>query len=246
MNNLLLFPHEHRSSQTYQVEDLERIGHVRNFLKKAVGDKIKVSVLGQGLNEAILQELGPKTMVLELLGQMRPGRDRPYHLIIGLSRPPTCQKILEHGSTLGVCAFHFFPAELSEKSYQDSKLFQNQAYLKYLYKGLAQAGTMSEVPEVTLEREFPLARISSRAQRYVLDHRSDENFIQHGPDLNSPVVLAIGPERGWTQRELERLESWQFKSTYVSSSILRVEHAVFTALGQLELFSGPASGPIER
>ncbi|MBF0297707.1 MAG: RNA methyltransferase [Oligoflexia bacterium] len=50
------------------------------------------------------------------------------------------------------------------------------------------------------------------------------------------IILAIGPERGFTkEEELFFIEELEFLPVKVSNSILRVEHALFHAIAQLEL-----------
>jgi 16S rRNA U1498 N3-methylase RsmE len=49
----------------------------------------------------------------------------------------------------------------------------------------------------------------------------------------APVVLAIGPEGGWIEREVETLIARGFTPVSIGAPILRVETAVAAALGQL-------------
>ena len=51
----------------------------------------------------------------------------------------------------------------------------------------------------------------------------------------APSVLAIGPEGGWIERELETFVSRGFQAVSLGAPILRVEAAVASALGQLAL-----------
>ena len=48
-------------------------------------------------------------------------------------------------------------------------------------------------------------------------------------------MLAIGPEGGWIERELETFVERGFKPVSLGAPILRVEAAVAAALGQLLL-----------
>jgi 16S rRNA (uracil1498-N3)-methyltransferase len=50
-----------------------------------------------------------------------------------------------------------------------------------------------------------------------------------------PCVLAIGPEGGWIQRELDTFIERGFAPVSLGTPILRVEAAVATVLGQLAL-----------
>jgi RsmE family RNA methyltransferase len=50
-----------------------------------------------------------------------------------------------------------------------------------------------------------------------------------------PTVVAIGPERGWIEREVETFAARGFAIVTIAAPILRVEAAVSGALAQLAL-----------
>jgi hypothetical protein len=50
-----------------------------------------------------------------------------------------------------------------------------------------------------------------------------------------PVEIAIGPEGGWIDRELETFQEAGFQPVRLGPWILRVETAVTAALAQIEL-----------
>jgi RsmE family RNA methyltransferase len=48
--------------------------------------------------------------------------------------------------------------------------------------------------------------------------------------LAAPVVLAFGPERGWSDSERDRLRDHGFTLAHLGSRVLRVETAVVAAV----------------
>jgi len=50
---------------------------------------------------------------------------------------------------------------------------------------------------------------------------------------SAPLVLAIGPEGGWIEREVDTFVARGFHPVSLGTPILRVETAVAAALGQL-------------
>jgi len=58
----------------------------------------------------------------------------------------------------------------------------------------------------------------------------------------APVVLAIGPEGGWIDREVETFVARGFTAVSLGAPILRVETAVAAALGQLLVLRRLAGG----
>jgi RsmE family RNA methyltransferase len=69
----------------------------------------------------------------------------------------------------------------------------------------------------------------------LLSEKTDKSFLDVEIDFNLPITLAIGPERGFIDEDLEAFHQAEFTSVKISSSILRVEHAVYSAISQLEL-----------
>jgi RsmE family RNA methyltransferase len=52
-----------------------------------------------------------------------------------------------------------------------------------------------------------------------------------------PITLAIGPEGGWIQREVDTFVARTFHPVSLGAAILRVETAVAALLGQLVLLA---------
>lgn len=228
MNSLIL------KDNSGLITDKAILGHIHTTLKLEKGDEVKCTVLNQGLTVGIVTELSQEHCRLELQA-VSPGHPQWFNLVIGLSRPQTSKKILEHATTFGAKKIHFFKAALSEKSYLDSKIFEDKAYEEFLLNGLSQSAIYSHLPEFKLEKYNPAEQYKDETQKYILDIKTDKSFLDVELDFTKPLTLAIGPERGWITEDVERFHAAGFSSVKVSSSILRVEHAVYSAVSQLEL-----------
>ena len=231
MNSLLLFEDE-KESDYYKVLDQERVDHVEKVLKSNVGDILKVTLVGSGIGTGLLQEISSNHLKIKTL-DINPKAEGLFELLIGVSRPHSCQKILEHGTCMGVSRFNFFSAKLSEKSYLNSKLFLDP--LKYLKYGLSQSGLYHKMPEVFLSNTF------SKGQKFILHPGSNKTFRDYPLIPKEKITLAIGPERGFTKDEVEHFKDLGFLEVSLGTPILRVEIATFAALGQLHLLleNGP-------
>jgi 16S rRNA (uracil1498-N3)-methyltransferase len=228
MNSFLVFDEE-KTGDSYTISDQERINHVLKVLKSQVGDTLIVCLVGSGIGKGILEEISSEHLKIKLQ-DISPRAQAPFELLIGVSRPHSCQKILEHGTSLGVSSFNFFTATLSEKSYLDSKLFLDpQKYLRY---GLSQSGLYHKLPEVSLSKKF------TGKQKFILHPGTNKTFADYPLNPNDNITLAIGPERGFTKEEVEHFKSLGFLEVSLGRPILRVEIATFAALGQLHLLLG--------
>ena len=228
MNSIIL------KDQSGLITDKHLLDHIHATLKLKVGDLVKCSVLNRGLTKGEVLELTASSCQLRL-SSITPGIPQWFDLIVGLSRPQTTKKILEHATTFGARSFHFYKAALSEKSYLDSKIFQNQAFEEFMLLGLSQSAIYSNLPEFKLDQFNPAKNYQAAPLKFVLDLKTDKSFLDVPIDFNQPITLAIGPERGFISEDLEAFHQAGFTSIKISSSILRVEHAVYSAISQLEL-----------
>ena len=227
-----------REHSLFTLKDSQVLDHLNGHLMVKTGDTLKVLVINEGLGKGKVINISPEEVTLDVTIDS-PGLKPNVHLIVGASRPPTLKKVLEHGTSFGVSSFSFFKAELSEKSYLTSKVFEEHSLNDLLTKGLAQGSTFCHLPEVKRfnSLEKVLSEIPSQSQRFLLSLTGEKTFHQENLSQKSPIVLAIGPERGWTKKEEEFLMSNSFRPILIGESILRVEIATFSALGQLAMLS---------
>lgn len=233
MNSLIL------ESTSGLISDPHIIRHLHDTLKAKPGDQLKCTILNAGLCTSEIITLDKNHCQLKL-HEIKPAKRPWFNLLVGLSRPQTTKKILEHATTFGAARIHFYKADLSEKSYMDSKVFEDLECKSFLLAGLSQSGIYADLPQVLVDKYNPSAQYENFSQKYILDLKGSDSFLDLRAELDftSPITLALGPERGFTPEDIERFRSVGFKSVKVSSSILRVEHAVYSAVSQLELIKG--------
>lgn len=224
----------------YLLRNPQVLEHLMGHLLIKEGHTIKVLVVGQGLGTATVKKTRPEEVTLDVNIE-EAGLPQNIHLLIGASRPPTIKKVIEHGTAFGVRSFSFFKAELSEKSYLTSKVFEEDSLNDLISKGLAQGAKYSNWPRVrrysSLSSYLEENIQSGESQRFLLSLEASNTFENHSLDLNQPITLAIGPERGWTKKEEVYLQENSFLPTVIGQSVLRVEIATFSALAQLAMLS---------
>lgn len=220
------------------ISDYEILKHLHKVLKISNGDILKIVLVEEGLANAKVIAISKQEVTIEIF-ETFPAKQTKSKLIIGLSRPLTCQKILEHGTTLGVSEFHFFKAELSEKSFLESKFIQQQKFESYLLKGLAQSGVYSQLPKVFIHDNFAKISLENFAKdnKYFLSLKSHHFLNQDQHHQKFSTTFLIGPERGFTPEEEMVFEQLDFMPISIGPSIQRVEYAVASSLAQLELLT---------
>lgn len=236
MNRVILLPHEKlesdQSSNLFKIERKDDIDHIQNHLKSKLNDELKVTVVDQGIGLAKIVEMNSSSITFEVK-DLTQNKELPLHILCGLSRPPTMKKVIEHGISLGVKKFTFFKAELSEKSYGDSKIFEEEKLQELILAGLSQEARTHSLPEVEVLKSIKEIDFSSMPTKLLLSLDENASLLNEALNFDNDICIAIGPERGWTQDEESYLKRQGFMPIKISSNVLRVEIALFSFLGQI-------------
>ena len=184
---------------------------------------------------------------------------RPWvDLILAPPRPRVMKRLLPQLATLGVGRIFLVGAKKVEKDFWGATLLQEENYRPLLIDGLMQAGA-SILPVVETRRNFrkfvkeEVDEIWPEAKRIVAHpYGTGEDFRRETGDLrgletldgrrglkskvSSPcpgLLLAVGPEGGWTDEEVALLEERGFSRYSLGSRILRTDTATIALLAQL-------------
>jgi RsmE family RNA methyltransferase len=134
-------------------------------------------------------------------------------------------------------------ADLGEKSYRDTKLLSNGGARSALIEGAVQARdttipALSAYPSLDAwleERPWKMVpdtfldAISLSALLIAPDNVRPVDSMANLPIQRRPTVLAIGPERGWSDRERDLLEKAGFIRLSLGKRALRTETACVAA-----------------
>ena len=129
MNRIFLYPEEIASlsnnNREVVIRDQTRTSHVREVLKAKAGDNIRIVAINHGLGDAKILHIEETCLRLDLAPLQPKTIDFLLDEIwVGACRPQTVKKIFEYATSMGVGIIRFFKAELSEKSYLTSKIYQ--------------------------------------------------------------------------------------------------------------------------
>lgn len=206
---------------------LEQSTHLREVVKVKIGDELKGTILEEGLTT--LKVLSVEDRIQVEVGQILNGRNYPIELIVAASRPPTMKKLFEHCSAMGTESFHIFKAILSDKSYLTSKIYERFNELSLL--GISQSAVFFKAPK--LKKTFNFEDEPIQAQKFILSPYATTRLKDVKIDIRKPLKIAIGPERGWTNQEIQEFKNLGFQEVTLGPSIMRVENAAITIMGHL-------------
>ena len=159
----------------------------------------------------------------------------PLRLVLALPRPKVLNRMVAAAASMGIREIDPINAWRVEKAYWKSPRLAEENLRAQALLGLEQAGD-TMLPTIRLHRFFTtfvraeLPKAIDGRLALVADPNGDTVPPRHVLD---PVVLAIGPEGGFIDREVRALRDIGFASVSLGPRILRVETALAYLLGRL-------------
>jgi RsmE family RNA methyltransferase len=233
--NLILFE-EHELGRSFSRRD-ERTIHLLKVLHKKAGDSFEAGLLGGGRGSGKIEKVnfdGSINVSLNVHGVPNPRL--PLRVGVGFPRPIQIRRLLRDLSSLGVGAVDLFGTDLGEKSYRDTKLLNDGGAHAALIEGAAQSRDTS-IPELSvffsLEEWLKKCPWENKGGTVPLliaaDNVRPEGAISRITPTRRPAVLAIGSERGWSERERDLFEAAGFLRLSLGNRALRTETACVAA-----------------
>lgn len=233
--NLIIFE-EHELDKALHRRD-ERAIHLLKVLHKKADDTFEAGILNRGRGIGKIEKInfdGSLGFSIEI--QAPPPVRHPIRVAAGFPRPIQIRRLLRDLSSLGVEAIDLFGTDLGEKSYRDTKLLQDGGARTALIEGAAQSRDAT-IPELrvfpSLDNwlfESPWERISPLPPLLIAaDNIRPEGAMSRMTSTRRTVVLAVGSERGWSDRERDILEEAGFLRLSLGSRALRTETACVAA-----------------
>jgi RsmE family RNA methyltransferase len=248
--NLILFE-AHELGKSLPRRD-ERNIHLIKVLHKKAGDTFDAGLLddgsggrGRGKGLGRIEKVGIDGSISFSFEVESPPVPRlPIRVGVGFPRPIQLRRLLRDLSSLGVEAVDLFGTELGEKSYRDTKLLEDGGARAALIEGAAQSrdttipalGVFPGLADWLQDRPWeknpegsPVATSRAAPLLIAADNVRPEGAMSRITPTRRPVVLAIGSERGWSDRERDLLEDAGFLRLSLGSRALRTETACIAA-----------------
>lgn len=234
--NLILFD-SHEISAPLPLAD-PRAQHILKVLRRTVGDTFDCGLVNGPRGKATLAAVSATALSLDFAWDATPPPALPLiTLILGLPRPQTARDILRDATTLGVAALHFVVTEKGDPNYAHSSLWSSGEWRRHLIIGAEQAFD-THLPVVTHGQPLPatLAALApvpdfSPATRLVLDNYEAPAALSVCHVLrDKPIVVALGPERGWSAGERALFRAHAFAFAHLGPRVLRAETATLAAI----------------
>lgn len=199
--------------------------HHLHVMRRKPGDKIEL-VNGKGeLAKSILQETGKRSARIEIRQVLRMEKKEKKRILVqAIVRLSALEYIVEKGTELGISEFWLFPAVHTEK--KEVTDHQRKRLQLMAISALKQCGRLDLPP---IHEKPPLQKWASlKGEKYYGDVRKEAPpFFSSKASEN--LYFFIGPERGFSEAEIEWMEKNQVKGVKLHENILRVDTAAITA-----------------
>jgi RsmE family RNA methyltransferase len=235
VNLILLFPDDFSGAPDRVLLRGRRLQHVRRIQRAEAGDELRVGIVGGQVGRGLITRLDADRLEMEIRLEREPPAPLPAVLVLALPRPLMLKRVLHAATTMGVKRIALIGARRVERSYWSSRALRDESIREQIVLGLEQAGD-TILPEVRLsprfkpfvEAELPAWTAGSRA---LVAHPGAATACPRHVD--GAVTLAIGPEGGFSDFEIETFEAGGFEPVHLGERILRVEAAVPALLARL-------------
>lgn len=234
MNLLLLEPH-HFIDEHHALLDASQRRHVLEVHKAELGETLRVGMLNGLMGQGFISQLSFNEIRLTVTLDTPPPSPLLLTVLLALPRPKMLKRSLQHLTTLGVKKIVLMNSYRVEKSFWQSPWLSPEKLHEQLILGLEQARD-TILPEIVIEKRFkPFVEDRLPAlmagKRGLVAHPIGGERCPH--QLSEPVVLAIGPEGGFIEYEVEKLAEVGMQRIHLGSRILRVETAVTAITSKL-------------
>lgn len=211
--------------------------HLRDVLRIRAGEAVEIfDGVGKGYAGEVAFR-GPDVLVCGL--QILPAVSSPVRLVLvaALIKSAKFEWILQKATELGVDAILPLNTELSDIRIPDAKIRDRADRWDRIVKESSKQCRRFASPSVLLPMDFEdflRADEYSPYTRFLFYEKSRDPWQPEGGTLSGSIALCIGPEGGWTEREIECAQQAGCRILSLGPWTLRAETAAIAAVAILQ------------
>ena len=216
-------------------------GHLLRVLRAQVGDGC-VLFNGDGNDyDARIATIGKRDAGVDILAARAAGNESPLRIVLlqALARGEKMDWILQKATELGVAAIVPVASERSEVRLDGERAEKRAAHWRNVVVSACEQSGRATIPGVAapIPLAHAMAALPAGALRLLLDPQAAQGMPAQ--DIPPPgIVLAIGPEGGWSDRDLDTLRANGFGGLRLGPRVLRTETAGIAAIAALQARHG--------
>lgn len=212
--------------------------HLGRVLRAQVGDPCVV-FNGDGCDYlARIASIGKREMLVDVGARQRIDNESPLQITLlqALARGEKMDLVLQKGTELGVAAFVPVTSDRSEVKLRDGRLDKRIAHWRGVVTAACEQCGRAVLPAVAapVAMAAALAQLPAASRRLWLDPSAARSSGGLPVGRADSVVLAIGPEGGWSPRDRAELHAAGFTGMRLGPRVLRTETAGLAAIAALQ------------
>jgi len=237
MNLILLEDHDRRDGSCVTLADA-RATHLLKVLRVTPGQTVRVGRIDGPFGTGTVETVADGSVTMRcVFEQDTPPRPR-VDVLLALPRPKVLRRLWAQLAALGVGQIVLTNASRVERDYFDTHVVTETCYRPLFIEGLQQARD-TRLPQVSIHRQFRilvedhLDDLFPTGVRLVADPSGSASIASALADRDERVLLAIGPEGGWNEFELNLLGAHGFTRVGLGRRTLRVDTACIALLSHV-------------
>lgn len=212
--------------------------HLVRVMRLGAGDGC-VLFNGDGHDyRAVLVEVGKRNARVRIDAASAVDNESPLAitLVQGIARGEKMDLVLQKATELGVAAFVPVNSERSEVRLEGERAAKRLAHWRSVVASACGQSGRARIPSVSAPENLAAAcaRLPADSLRLCLDPRGQWTLATLPAPPAGGIVVAIGPEGGWSPRDVAQLEQAGFAGLQLGPRVLRTETAGLATLAALQ------------
>jgi len=212
--------------------------HLLRVLRLAPGDPCTL-FNGDGRDyEALIVNANKREMLAEVVLAKEVNNESPLRITLlqGIARGEKMDLVVQKATELGVAAILPVTSERSEVRLDDQRAQKRHAHWRSVMISACEQSGRARTPHLAAPQSLQTAVTQLRTDpiKLTLDPNGEHSVADLVFGASSAIVVAIGPEGGWSARDRAILHAVGFVGLRLGPRILRTETAGLAAIAALQ------------
>ncbi len=214
-------------------------GHLARVLRLRENDAC-VLFNGDGQDyDALIASIDKRGVQAEVVASRRIDNESPLSITLlqGIARGEKMDLILQKATELGVTRIIPVHSERSEVKLEGARAAKRLAHWRGVVASACEQSGRAVLPDVSEPAPLmqAVAEAGLPADRYILSPLAQTGIASMAAPAGGQLLIAVGPEGGWSARDLLSLEGEGFSGIKLGPRILRTETAGLAAIAALQM-----------
>jgi 16S rRNA (uracil1498-N3)-methyltransferase len=215
----------------------EHAAHLARVLRARVGEEFDIAV-GDSVRLGRITRVSDDRVEFALGEELPPGQAGNVTLVLAIFKFDRFEWAMEKATELGAARVIPFAAERTDAHLAAAARKRVERWRRIAREAAEQSRRVAP-PEIADPAKFADVLKLEGGNRIVLAEFEQRVSLPEAlaQGAAAPLTLAIGPEGGWAERELEQFAAAGWVRASLGTNILRTETAVVAALAVAQAFS---------